>query len=82
VSELAGGADSFIEKILPYLPYMVCGVIIAGIGAFLIVDDAYDFGTFSTSRHPSPWHHWQVGLVLFIVGLVIIALSLYFALAQ
>ena len=71
-----------LSKLLPFLPYMACGLVIAGIGAFLLVDDAKDFGTFSTPEHPSPLHHWQLGLALFLAGLIIIAASLYLALSR
>ena len=79
---MPGVNEDAFRRLLPYLPYMACGLVIAGLGAFLLVDDAKDYGTFSTPRHPSPFHHWQIGLALFIVGLVVIALSLYHALSE
>lgn len=34
------------------------------VGEILFVDDEKDFGRFSFEGHPSPFHHWQVGLAL------------------
>ena len=34
------------------------------LGEILFVDDEKDFGRFSFEGHPSPLHHWQVGLAL------------------
>jgi len=65
-----------IEDWLPYnLPLLVSGLIISGLGAFLIIDDVRDYGLFSTPKHPMPIHHWQLGAFLFMLGLIIIAIA-------
>ena len=33
-----------------------------GIGGVILEDDAKDIGKFSSPEHPSPLHHWQLGL--------------------
>ena len=43
-----------------------------GVGAFLFLDDAGDFATFSTPEHPSHIHHWWVGLLILILGLILL----------
>ena len=48
------------------------GLASSVVGLALLVDDIKDFGLFSTPEHPSPLHHWQYGLILFIVGLGLI----------
>ena len=40
------------------------------IGSGLMLDDARDFGQFSKPGHPSPLHHWQLGLALFVASLL------------
>jgi len=40
---------------------------LAGIG--LMLDDAKDLGQFSTKDHPLPFHHWQWGLLMMLIGL-------------
>ena len=39
------------------------------IGSGLMLDDAEDFGQFRKPGHPSPLHHWQLGLALFMASL-------------
>lgn len=34
------------------------------VGEIVFIDDEKDFGRFSFEGHPSPFHHWQVGLAL------------------
>ena len=48
------------------------GLASSVVGLALVADDIRDFGLFSTPEHPSPLHHWQYGLILFIVGLGLI----------
>ena len=40
------------------------------IGSGLMLDDARDFGQFRKPGHPSPLHHWQLGLALFVASLL------------
>ena len=40
------------------------------IGSGLMLDDAEDFGKFRKPGHPSPLHHWQLGLALFTASLL------------
>lgn len=53
------------------------GVGMFAVGTFLFLDDAYDFGLFSTKEHPSPIHHWWIGLILMIIGIVLIVVSVF-----
>ena len=36
----------------------------------MMLDDARDFGQFGKPGHPSPLHHWQLGLALFVASLL------------
>jgi len=44
------------------------------LGQVLLDDDAHDFGWFSYYNreghpdHPSPFHHWQIGLLFIFIG--------------
>ena len=50
------------------------GAGVAGsiIGLALTLDDVKDFGLFSTPEHPSPIHHWWIGLIIYLVSLGLI----------
>jgi len=45
------------------------GLVASGLGIALMLDDVKDLGLFSTPKHPSPLHHWQIGLILFVAGI-------------
>ena len=51
------------------------GIAGFGLGSALLLDDAKDLGKFSTPDHPSPIHHWQIGLCLMIASLIGICAS-------
>jgi len=38
------------------------------LGSYLLLDDGKDLGLFSTEDHPSPLHHWIVGLGIMLGG--------------
>jgi hypothetical protein len=48
------------------------------IGKFLVEDDIKDLGRYSFDGHPSPFHHWQWG-VLLMLGSVIGEMALMVA---
>lgn len=53
------------------------GVGCFAVGTFLFLDDAYDFGLFSTPEHPSPIHHWWIGLILMLLGIFLMLVSVF-----
>jgi len=53
----------------PELALLAGGLATAGLGVALVIDDVKDLGMFSTPKHPSPLHHWQYGIILFVVGI-------------
>ena len=67
---------------MPYIPDDVSKVI-HEFGALLVRDDASDIGYFSyrnrtthyyfgrqAPHHPSPWHHWQGGAFMMLIGML------------
>jgi len=48
------------------------GLVGSIVGLALIMDDIKDFGFFSTPEHPSPFHHWMWGLIIYLVSLGLI----------
>lgn len=53
-----------------------------GIGGVILEDDAGDIGEFSTPEHPSPLHHWQLGLGIIIASTIGLLLSTLYAQSQ
>jgi hypothetical protein len=63
---------------------LLAGFSLALLGAFLVVDDAGDIGSFSQTDAQQHWrgidfswlpnfvHHWWIGLVLLALGLYLI----------
>ena len=50
------------------------------IGGVILEDDAKDFGKFSSPDHPSPFHHWQLGLGITLASAIGMLMStLYLA---
>ncbi len=67
--------DKILERARKHIMVgIICGVGI-GVGILLLIDDAEDFGLFSTPDHPTWIHHWLLGVILIIVGLI--ALFIY-----
>ena len=54
---------------------LISGIGMIAAGVWMILDDIKDFGKFSYPGHPSPIHHWQHGLVLLILGLIMCGLA-------
>ncbi len=61
------------ERIVPF--GFSLGAI--AVGAFLLIDDAGDFGDFSTVSHPSWVHHWWIGLLVMLLGLILLLIVLF-----
>lgn len=74
-----------VNKANYYMPYVDDGVskVIHEFGALLVRDDASDIGFFSyknrtthyyfgrpAPNHPSPWHHWQGGAIMMLMGML------------
>ena len=47
---------------------LTASIISTATGAALLFHDAPDLGDTSTEKHPSPFHHWQVGVALMALG--------------
>ena len=61
------------ERIVPF--GFSVGMI--GVGAFLFLDDAVDFGTFSTPTHPTWVHHWWIGLLVMVLGVILLLYTIF-----
>ena len=66
------------EKVLLGLGVGV-GLTLGGIVLFW--DDIKDIPHFSTERHISPLHHWWLGLLLFLAGLVVLGITAIYMVA-
>ena len=49
-----------------------------GVGTFMLLDDAEDFGIFATPQHPTFVHHWWIGLIVLILGIILLLFSLFY----
>jgi len=61
------GVDDELERILLVATLSTMGFTIGG---GLLIDDYKDFAQFSREDHPSPLHHWQLGLAIWTLSLV------------
>ena len=66
------------------LPYLVIGGGAFLIGSFLVIDDIADFGKFNfgwnplwQKEHPTWFHHWQWGVLLVIIGLMVLGVGIW-----
>lgn len=60
------GADNELERLLLVATLSTMGY---AIGGGLVIDDYKDFAQFSREDHPSPLHHWQLGLAMWSLSL-------------
>ena len=77
---MAGGRSQDHENVAdwPLMNWAFLGILsiaAVSVGIFLMIDDAKDWAKFSTPEHPSPVHHWQHGLILFLLGCVGLSMS-------
>ena len=83
---MAGGGGLNPSELPPWkdlAPYLTLGGLASTVlGLALIWDDIKDFGLFSTPDHPSPLHHWQYGLILFLAGLTAMSVGVMGMLAE
>ena len=78
---MAGGGGQNYENVADWplnLNWAFLGVLsiaAVSVGIFLMIDDAKDWAKFSYPEHPSPIHHWQHGLILFLLGCIGLSMS-------
>ena len=58
------------------------GIIGTIVGAALMIDDVKDLGMFSTPEHPSPIHHWWIGLIIFLASVGVLGTGLTLKLGE
>ena len=61
------------ERIVPF--GFSLGAI--AVGSFLLLDDAEDFGEFATPQHPTFVHHWWIGLIVLVLGVVLLLFTIF-----
>ena len=57
-----------IDVLLEELPTIIGTIGTIASGVYLVFHDVKDFGRFSDEEHPSPFHHWQIGLCFIVLG--------------
>lgn len=68
--------DQFYDAVGQHLPMVLGGVTSLVSGAFMLFDDVADFGDFASEKHPSPIHHWQIGVLFILLGVFLLCLAL------
>jgi len=64
------------EVVLSELPSLVGGVSSVVLGSWALADDMSDIGRFSDEEHPSPIHHWWVGILGILGGIITAGIGL------
>lgn len=72
-----GVLDERIEKIRERIVPFGFSLGMIALGTFLFLDDLNDFGKFSTPDHPSRVHHWWIGLLIMLLGLILLLITVF-----
>jgi len=79
-------ADERFKKLIDALarnwPAFLGGISAIASGAWMMLDDAKDFGKFETPTHKSPVHHWWLGALVLAAGAAGVCFTLLHILSE